>query len=134
MTRVNVGIRPDELSRQHLIAELREIKRIPNLILKDKFSLKNQPALFTLGTGHVKFFYNKLQYLKDRYISLYTEAISRGFNVQNYTNCFDDAIHKYPEFANNYEEQPIDREILLVRIYERLLDAQIKKDNKLKYH
>jgi hypothetical protein len=32
MTRINVGVDPAELSTRHLIAELREIKRIPNLV------------------------------------------------------------------------------------------------------
>ena len=32
MTRINVGILPKELSNKHLIAEHREIKRIPNCI------------------------------------------------------------------------------------------------------
>ncbi len=40
------------------------------------------PDKFKLGTGHVKFFYNKLLYLKNRYTSLYNECIKRGFNVQ----------------------------------------------------
>ena len=64
MTRINIGIPPANLTRQHLIAEHREIKRISNQISKGRFNLKDQPKDFTLGTGHVKFFYDKLGYLK----------------------------------------------------------------------
>ena len=34
MTRINVGINPADLTGKHLIAEHREIKRIPNCIAK----------------------------------------------------------------------------------------------------
>lgn len=51
MTRINVGVKPKELCRQHLLAEAREIKRIPNVVAKGKFNLKNQPKEFTLGTN-----------------------------------------------------------------------------------
>ena len=60
MTRVNTGISPFELPTKLLLAELREIKRIPNLVKSGKFSLIGQPPEFTLGKGHVKFFYDKL--------------------------------------------------------------------------
>ena len=63
MTRINVGIPPAELVNQHLIAEHREIKRIPNCIAKGKYNMDGIPDKFKLGTGHVKFFYNKLLYL-----------------------------------------------------------------------
>ena len=67
MTRINVGIQPVELTDQHLIAEHREIKRIPNCVAKGKYNMEGIPDKFKLGTGHVKFFYNKLLYLKFRY-------------------------------------------------------------------
>ena len=63
MTRINVGIPPAELINQHLIAEHREIKRIPNCIAKGKYNMDNIPRRFKLGKGHVKFFYDKLEYL-----------------------------------------------------------------------
>ena len=39
MTRINL-INVEELTDQHLLAEHREIKRIPNVISKGKYSLK----------------------------------------------------------------------------------------------
>jgi deoxyribonuclease (pyrimidine dimer) len=71
MTRINAGIRPAELVDQHLLAELREIKRIPNVVKQGKAKLDGIPERFSLGTGHVRFFYNKLGYLLRRYRSLY---------------------------------------------------------------
>ena len=74
MTRINVGIPVVELTRQHLIAEHREIKRVPNAIKNGRYSLHNQPNTFTLGKGHVKFFYTRLLYLQNRYEDLYDEC------------------------------------------------------------
>ena len=53
MTRINCGIPVEELTNKHLIAEHREIKRLPNCVVKGRYNLKGQPKLFTLGTGHV---------------------------------------------------------------------------------
>jgi len=116
MTRINVGIPPTELVNQHLIAEHREIKRIPNCIAKGKYNMEGIPDKFKLGTGHVKFFYNKLLYLKNRYISLYNECIKRGFNVQNYIAAWDNVPK---ELMNDYKVQDNDIKIIKQRIYER---------------
>ena len=115
MTRVNVGILPKELSNKHLIAEHREIKRIPNCISKGKYSMDGQPDRFKLGTGHVKFFYDKLSYLRNRYIDLYKECIRRGFNVQNYINAWDNIPE---ELMGNYKPTKNDRKIIQQRIKE----------------
>lgn len=117
MTRINVGIKPQELTRQHLIAEHREIKRIPNVIKSGRYSMKDQPGTFTLGTGHVKFFYDKLEYLKKRYISLYNECVNRGYNVSNYLGAWDDLPK---ELMGDYTPTQKDRELLIQRINERL--------------
>lgn len=116
MTRINVGILPKELPSKLLLAELREIKRIPNVIKSGRYSMTNQPTKFTLGTGHVKFFYDKLQYLYNRYDSLHTEAINRGFNVTDFKNCWSDVPN---QLYNDYIVQPIDRQLLIERINER---------------
>ena len=117
MTRINVGIPPIELVNQHLIAEHREIKRIPNCIAKGKYNMEGIPDKFKLGTGHVKFFYNKLLYLKNRYIKLYEECIKRGFNVQNYINAWDNVPQ---ELMNDYKVKANDIRIIRERINEKL--------------
>lgn len=117
MTRINVGVPPKKLTRQHLIAEHREIKRIPNVVSKGKFNLKGQPKEFTLGTGHVKFFYDKLGYLKRRYEELYSECCNRGYDVSYY----GDAWNNIPvQLMGEYTPTERDIEIITQRINERL--------------
>ena len=123
MTRINVGISPFELNNQHLIAEHREIKRIPNCIAKGKYNMDDIPEKFKLGTGHVKFFYNKLLYLKNRYISLYNECIKRGFNVQNYISAWDNIPQ---ELMNDYKVQDNDIKIIKQRIHDRTINKKNK--------
>ena len=81
MTRINL-VPPEELCDQHLLAEHRELTRIPNAVAKGKYHLKGQPAEYKLGEGHVRFFFNKLAFLKKRYDALHAECKARGFNVQ----------------------------------------------------
>jgi hypothetical protein len=84
MTRINVGYPVKQLTGKHLIAEHREIKRIPNAIRTGKAIVKDIPSEFTLGKGHVKFFYDKLLYLRNRYKELYIECLRRGYKVTYY--------------------------------------------------
>ena len=121
MTRINCGILPSELTNKHLIAEHREIKRIPNCVSKGRFNLKNQPENFKLGTGHVKFFYNKLGYLKKRYEELYIECLKRNINVQYYGNAWDDIPI---EMMKDYCPTEFDKELIRQRILERLNNAR----------
>ena len=99
MTRINL-IPVSELTDQHLLAEHRELKRIPNLIKSWKYNLENIPDQFVLWTWHVKFFYNKLLFLKLRYIELHQECLKRWFNVMNYIESFQGLPS---ELMNNYE-------------------------------
>ena len=113
MTRINVGIDPRELPSKLLLAEHREIKRIPNCIKSDKCVIKNIPVQFTLGKGHVKFFYDKLGYLKSRYDLIYKDCMARKFKVEYYGESFEDI----PQcLMGTYEEAPRDRELLIERI------------------
>ena len=123
MTRINVGIKPAELVNKHLIAEHREIKRIPNCIAKGKYNMEGIPDKFKLGTGHVKFFYDKLLYLKNRYWKLYIECIKRGFKVQNYSSAWDNVPQ---ELMNDYQPTYMDRKI----IKERINDRKTNRKNK----
>jgi len=116
MTRINVGILPKELPNKLLLAEHREIKRIPNCITKGRYSLSGIPPKFKLGDGHVKFFYDKLRYLLIRYKNLYGECIKRGLNVTDYSEAWDNVPS---ELFNDYIETPEDREKLLERLEER---------------
>ena len=87
MTRINT-VPPQELCDKHLMAEIREITRIPNTVKSGKAKVEGIPETFRLGSGHVKFFYNKLGYLERRYKQLYDECMYRGFNVQDNSGSF----------------------------------------------
>jgi deoxyribonuclease (pyrimidine dimer) len=123
MTRINVGIPPIELSKSHLIAEHREVKRVPNCVAKGRYNLKGQPKEFTLGTGHVKFFYTRLWYLKKRYEELYAECKRREINVQYYGNAWDNVP---PELMNDYTPTERDKQLIRERISERLKTTKKK--------
>ena len=89
MTRINCGIPVEELCDKHLMAEHREIKRIPNCVKRGRYNLENQPELFTLGKGHVKFFYDKLGYLKKRYIEIHNECSETNDITKSFTDIVD---------------------------------------------
>lgn len=117
MTRINVGIPPANLIRQHLIAEHREIKRIPNMIKNGRLLPTNIPTHFTLNKGHVKFFYNKQLYLLKRYKEIYNECIKRGYNVTDYSNAWNDIPE---ELMNDYSPTDQDCQIIIERINEKI--------------
>lgn len=129
MTRINSGIRVETLCDAHLLAEIREIKRVPNLINQGKYSLVGQPKEFTLGTGHVRFFYSRQQYLLDRYKELYAECKDRGFNVQDYSSAWDN-VPKH--LMNDYVPTEKAIKLLEERIAERLKGMKnVKKSPKI---
>lgn len=116
MTRINCGIPPAELNDKHLMAEHRELKRIPNAVRTGRFSLTGQPSSFTLGKGHVKFFYNKLGYLLKRYEELYKECHRRGFNVTWFGDAWSGIDERY---MGSYIPSDKDRAIVRQRIREK---------------
>lgn len=89
MTRINV-VEPSELTNKHLMGELHEITRVYGLVRKaqdrkiNKYNFKDkikQPSAYTMGIGHVYFFYDKLGFITERYYALNQEAFKRNFNV-----------------------------------------------------
>ena len=82
MTRVNL-VDPRKLADQHLVAEYREIFMIGSAVqrsLECKAGLRDIPKNFTLNAGHIKFFYDKGEYLSKRYGCLIEEMKRRGMN------------------------------------------------------
>lgn len=116
MTRINVGIDPRRLPDKLLLAEHREIKRIPNAVFKhyvvENKSFPHIPPKFILGRGHVTFFYNKLNFLWRRYIDIHNECISRGFNVKDYYLSFL-RIPYNRTFFGNYK--PTERDVKIIK-------------------
>lgn len=80
MTRINC-VPPAELSRQHLLAEYRELPRVFALAEKayHKAGAISAPVAYTLGAGHVKFFYPRLAYCTRRFAELRSEMLLRGY-------------------------------------------------------
>lgn len=116
MTRINL-ISVSDLTDEHLLAEHRELKRIPSMIWKEKVNLDNIPPWYVLWKWHVKFFYNKLSFLKKRYIELYQECLKRWFQVQNYIENFDNIPqHLFWDFLPTRQEIEVSRQ----RIQEKL--------------
>lgn len=83
MTRINL-VHPTELTTKHLVAEYREIMRLPNNLRKslsrDDFKMSEIPTTYRMGKGHVKFFYDKMLFLQVRFGMLVGEMIRRGYN------------------------------------------------------
>lgn len=117
MTRINAGFKPSELTRLHLLAEHREICRIPNMVASGKAKVVGIPSSFTLGTGHVKFFYNKLGYLLERYREIYAECLRRGYNVQDYSGAWDNVPS---DLMGSWIPSEQDTQIIRNRIAEKL--------------
>jgi deoxyribonuclease (pyrimidine dimer) len=124
MTRINAAIQPEELPTKLLLAEHRELKRIPNCIKKGRYSLQGIPEQFKLGSGHVKFFYSRLKYLQKRYEALYGECVKRNLNV----TYFGDAFSDLPvDLFNDWHPNGCVRLLLIDRIHER--GFELKKSN-----
>jgi len=86
MTRVNL-VRVEDLADQHLFAEWRELKMIPSRVkrnLRDGVPMFDIPKEYTLSSGHVRFFYDKFDWLYERHVSLTNELINRNFELSEY--------------------------------------------------
>lgn len=85
MTRINC-VPPKTLCQQHLVAEYRELPRIFGLVEKavargeQPNDIRN-PTRYKLGSGHVRFFYPRLQYLANRQADIVAEMKRRGITV-----------------------------------------------------
>lgn len=83
MTRVNL-IPVEDLHHKHLVAEYRENPRVFGLVRAAQARGLTPdrvvaPAVYTLGPGHVKFFYGKLNFLLIRQHLLVAEMLWRGY-------------------------------------------------------
>lgn len=82
MTRINL-VHPSELHRLHLQAEYHEVVRVFALARNAQHEMhkKKQPQKYTLGAGHVLFFYDKLKFISERYDALCQEMQARGYKI-----------------------------------------------------
>ena len=124
MTRINSNLDPSKLKRMHLIAELREITMVPAALRRSLRTrsvndiLTNIPKKFTLNRGHVTFFYNKLNFLKNRFSQLAEEMIKRGYNPDiTRIKSFDGFT---AEWYGDWESDATDDAIVIDRINFRI--------------
>ena len=81
MTRIKV-VPPETLTDQHLLAEYRELPRVlPLAAAAVRRGVVLGPPRYTLGKGHVTFFYSRTDYLVGRHMAIVTELLSRGYNL-----------------------------------------------------
>jgi deoxyribonuclease (pyrimidine dimer) len=100
-------VKVDELHRVFLMAEYRELPMVLaslNRTINSKrgFSQDRVPKMFTLNTGHVTFFYDKLKWLHGRYILLIEELKKRGFQIDPSSRSVDWDKWKDSEFWNDW--------------------------------
>ena len=122
MTRINSAIPVQHLTDEHLLAEHREIKRLPYCLERSIKSRSKRRILseFCLGTGHVLFFLDKMKFVSRRYKELYAECCKRGFTVTDYSSNFENISMDY---LNDYVPTSNEREVLIKRITERLKNS-----------
>ena len=127
MTRINC-IPPTELTDKHLVAEYRELSRLFSLIegyaqrIADGVDEKPLPPVYTLGKGHVRFFYDKAVWLAERQTQLVEEMLRRGFDPK--FRYITELLSKVPEAYRGYwhvttEAQAINRERIRHRLEKR---------------
>lgn len=119
MTRINL-IDPSSLTDQHIMAEYRELPRVFGLSYKRYLNGKKFIPVpsYRLATGHVMFFYDKLDFLINRQHSIIKECLNRGFKISN-TNVECPII---PGWMNNWIPSIEDVNLSISRLDERLLD------------
>lgn len=125
MTRINSAINVLNLTDEHLLAEHREIKRIPSVYSKHNNKNKIIPQKFTLGAGHVLFFINKPFFTILRYKQLYEECLKRNFKVENYIDNWDVYENvKNGHILNDHASSMEEYHLLLDRITERITNTK----------
>lgn len=122
MTRINLTL-VSELADQHLIAEYRELPRVFGAVRKHVQNGKRVRDFkissgFILGTGHVTFFYDKLEFLRKRQIELINECLKRGFNIKDTT--VQDISDIPQEFRGDYTPHESSIKISQARLDEKI--------------
>lgn len=123
MTRINL-VDPSELMDQHLLAEYREIRLLcanlqRTLRSKSGFQPNKVPDTFTLNSGHVYFFYNKGEYIHNRYEQLRNELSNRGITAELVFPREAWPEHLYNNWTPSERDKNIVRERIAFRISQR---------------
>jgi len=125
MTRINL-VPPSELADQHLFAEFREIKMVPKSLARSIRArgvdgvLAMIPAEFTLGKGHVSFFYDKGEYLRARYESLRNELSRRAVDFNQLSRFDPDGVMEKHPWNDWYHPSQQALQTIRTRIAEKI--------------
>lgn len=117
MTRIDITP-VEELHDKHLLSNYRELPRVYALALRyyEQGQKTRLPETYRMGTGHVKFFYDKGAWLKRRFEQeIVPEMQRRGF-VTNFTTYREHPTPLHKDWTPNQQDMAVDR----ARIAERL--------------
>lgn len=114
MVRVNL-INPELLADQHLVAEYNEMLMLVSYIRRYP-ELDSIPAGYTLGKGHMRFFKDKVLYLKKRHELIKAEMRGRGFATNKSI-----VLKGFPrQMLNDYKPSKAEKDIIKKRLIEKL--------------
>lgn len=126
MTRINLE-NPTLLCNAHLVGEWYENPRVATMLLKKGGKIGKLPGQYTVrtnknpdgGKGHVTFFYNKLKWLRERYLLLIEEMTKRGYQP---TDNWKPEIFgpEYTHLFNDWTPSAVDVSLSRTRIAEMI--------------
>jgi deoxyribonuclease (pyrimidine dimer) len=125
MTRINT-IDVSLLADQHLMAEYRELPMVTASLRRSVKGQSNSrilskiPKQYTLNKGHVLFFYNKGQFLVDRYNALIDELYERKYNINPSGRTVSFDIHFEHHFDKTWTPRDVDHVTNCNRILQRI--------------
>ncbi len=125
MTRLNI-VDAKDLTTKHLVAEYKEILQFLHHVKKrvdNNHPFDDIPPKYTLNGGHCLFFFNKGQYVYNRFVELYEEMHSRGLNVneEKYAARSQRIIDSYNEtLFQDWVPSKEDYGVAIERIVERI--------------
>lgn len=126
MTRINC-VPTHELDRQELLGEYHELPRVFTLARAaydrgEPADSKKNPPQYTMGKGHVRFFYTRLEFLFHRWAQLHGEMRLRGYSPQMpQTEVYRDLRRGVPneDWWREWTPSPEDMEVNRRRLRER---------------
>lgn len=144
MTRVNV-VDPLLLTDQHLMAECREITHVFSYVERFYTPVKqfNIARDYTLNTGHVQFFANKLKFIYNRKLRLeqerYMRNVLRGKYEKDTDSLWDDSFdaalwqQRYDAFPSHLKNDYIPTQRAIDINVERIVARIMEKPTWYRY-
>ena len=136
MTRINC-VPVECLSPKHKLAEYKEITRPFNKVIKRLKEGKPMPRVkgitYKLGEGHETFFFDKLEYLFNRYRKLGLSLLEDGVNIDTkkfgeIQNSLYEALSS-TEYWNDWKPRPEDMYVNMARLCHRHFKTDLSEFN-----